>query len=94
MTTPNEIKPAAPAEAPAGGRCAVDAGFGGFWRVCHEGHDTDLHGPPPKFATEAEARSACERWNKDIAGHHAYYVPPPPAEFTSSPNGGSEPRDT
>ena len=28
MTTSNEIKPAAPAEAPDGGRCAVDAGFG------------------------------------------------------------------
>ena len=28
MTTPNEIKPAAPAEALDGGRCAVDAGFG------------------------------------------------------------------
>lgn len=29
MTTQNENKPAAPAEAPDGGRCAVDAGFGG-----------------------------------------------------------------
>lgn len=28
MTTPNEIKPATPAEALDGGRCAVDAGFG------------------------------------------------------------------
>ena len=28
MTTENEIKPAAPAEAIDGGRCAVDAGFG------------------------------------------------------------------
>lgn len=28
MTTPNEIKPTAPVEAPDGGRCAVDAGFG------------------------------------------------------------------
>lgn len=28
MTTKNEIKPAAPVEAPDGGRCAVDAGFG------------------------------------------------------------------
>lgn len=28
MTTPNEIKPAASAEALDGGRCAVDAGFG------------------------------------------------------------------
>lgn len=28
MSTPNEIKPTAPAEAPDGGRCAVDAGFG------------------------------------------------------------------
>ena len=28
MTTPYEIKPAATAEAPDGGRCAVDAGLG------------------------------------------------------------------
>lgn len=28
MTTPNEIKPAAPAEGLDGGRCAADAGFG------------------------------------------------------------------
>lgn len=28
MTTPNEIKPAAPAETLNSGRCAVDAGFG------------------------------------------------------------------
>jgi hypothetical protein len=31
MTAENEIKPAAPAEALDGGRCAVDAGFGVFW---------------------------------------------------------------
>lgn len=64
--------------------CAVAAGLG-LWAVCHEDHNTDLHGPHPKFATESEARAACDRWNKDIAGHRAYYVPAP-AEFTSPPN--------
>jgi len=42
MTTPNEIKPAAPAEGLDGGRCAVDAGFG-FCPDCGEAlehHDT------------------------------------------------------